>query len=332
MHNNPAAETKRHLASLESCLSQYDFSDSFCFLDRSQESGLSSQTIGAMRQRILKIIEVALFQDGDVSLGIRLARAAGEIELIREKIRQLRSSDQPNLGYYDLPLAIGQFGTQADIENLIRNYTSDTRFIADTLGRPEYDNPIKAFRLGISMNLHRYAKHYNVPLGRVGEASTVNAAVELHKRNYDLVVGVLNAGTIFALPLEALGSNVRYLEYHRSWKRKKPVWRKVGRHQEKPKKAKRILICENDSVTGKTLRAVLPKVEALEPELIDVCFDSEDEAAFQKSLEAARHLPLNEIIDADSLGYDNLYGNLRGFSEKLRQPDEWNTNNDNDRA
>lgn len=99
----------------------------------------------------------------------------------------------------------------------------------------------------------------------------INAAGEL-SRQYDLIVGVMNSGGIMGSLCELMGGNVRYLDWHRHWKKKGPTWRKIGADPTRVKEAKKILVCDNDADTGGTMRRIATALEALNPEAVDVCF------------------------------------------------------------
>ena len=122
-----------------------------------------------------------------------------------------------------------------------------------------------------------YAGQVGLPLESMNteiRPDMINAAGELISQ-YDLIVGVMNAGCSMAALCELMGGNVRYIEWHqkdREWENREPVWRNVGMNFKPVTEAKRILVCENDAVTGTTLRKIIPALQALGSEAVDVCF------------------------------------------------------------
>lgn len=142
----------------------------------------------------------------------------------------------------------------------------------------------------------------------------INAAMEIKRMNYDLAIGILNGGSTLAHLVEMSGVETRYLEWRRNWKRA-PIWKKMGGNQAKVQQADRILLIEDDAVTGSTLRAVQPLIENLNPSQVDVCFWN---SIGKLSFEAARGLDFFEkIMHVSMLNHADILDKMDEFRTKL---------------
>lgn len=101
----------------------------------------------------------------------------------------------------------------------------------------------------------------------------LHAVQQLRKKDYDLVLGIVRGGVPLATLFEMHGDRTRYIEHHRSWKKRPPIWRKIGRDVARIREAKTVLVCENDAVTGNTLGRVHDWIrDQVGAEAIDICF------------------------------------------------------------
>lgn len=126
----------------------------------------------------------------------------------------------------------------------------------------------------INSQLKLYCEKYNIPFKQLLNAESLNMAVETLRNRYDLAIWVLGSGTGVAALHEICGRNVRYLEWHKTWK-KEAVWKNIGEKssQKNLKNPKKILVCEHDTSTWATLTQLKEKFEKLYPNSeVDICF------------------------------------------------------------
>lgn len=264
----------------------------------------------------LLLIELGFIKGESGSLGYDIADATKETELIRERIRILvETGDFRNSSDVQ---AIQTYGSQLEIHTALTKHkpkTEEDSFFENFINTRPTSNPLCDLYSRAYANLKSYAEKFEIPFRHTPRAYDLSAAIELSRKKYDLIIGVLKAGSTLALPMEAIGENVRYMEWHKHWKRK-PVWRNVGRATEKPKKAKKILLCENDAVSGNTIEALLPSLEKLGAEEVDICFTA---LYPEKSTQISESLPLNSIYNTSDLGYKNCYSNLVEFRRRFAE-------------
>lgn len=144
----------------------------------------------------------------------------------------------------------------------------------------------------------------------------LNAAVELSKEQYDLVVAVMNSGAPLATLLEVLGQNVRYLEWRKHWT-KQPQWRNIGLHRQKIQSAHKILVSEDDTMTGTTLKTIAPILQSLGPDQIDVAFTVNIHRTNEAVIE--NNSAYNKSIDIKKINPEHFFENLQLFTEILQQ-------------
>jgi hypoxanthine phosphoribosyltransferase len=245
---------------------------------------------------------IALHLEDDVSLGdgLRIAEAVGRVDLIRARIAQgfvLEEHKSP----LSLCLAAFKYGTEEQHIEAIK--------VMEDMGIGQYSMIDKSEKVEreiqqINDHFHFYRSQY--PLnnrhyfegGKPFSAYQLNAAAELLKTDYDLVIGLQSGGVLFAALLEMLGMNVRYLSWHREWAPtgRSPEWEQIGSVQEKPTTAQKILLCEDDSVTGNTLDVVGKFLSNLGADRTDIFFknhwiesnreNTEDSAFFANAIDA----------------------------------------------
>lgn len=147
-----------------------------------------------------------------------------------------------------------------------------------------FEETIRRLRIAMDAYQTKYGLNTKRNKERDGKMNLymINAVGELYDK-YDLVVGVANGGINMASLFEIYGVETRYIEWHsgtgdpKRWKRD-PVWRNIGFDRRKVKEAKRILVCENDAMTGQTLSKVVEFLgEKFDPEVVDVCFELDSE-------------------------------------------------------
>jgi len=156
--------------------------------------------------------------------------------------------------------AVNRFG----FENT--RYESDLHFLEKCFS---IANVCESIRAGVQLYCSSLGSriHY----GRMNVSlMAMNAAVELAQGDYDLTVGVAQGGSILPLLMHCLVGKATFVK--NSPDGAKMHWFAPGREFRRPDQAPRILVCEDDALTGKTLKKVRETVAQLNPETVDVCF------------------------------------------------------------
>ncbi len=145
----------------------------------------------------------------------------------------------------------------------------------------------------------------------------VNTAMEISRSDYDLIVGIYRGCTSLTTPLEVIGDNVRYINYSRLRNPNRDAeWLPVGRVRQVPEKAEKILVCEDDAVTGGSLKKAVPLLEKLDPKQVDVCFTGFD---LVRSVGEVKKIPFyNKAWGLWNI-FDRYVGNIRKFDARLKR-------------
>jgi hypothetical protein len=111
------------------------------------------------------------------------------------------------------------------------------------------------------------------------------AALQVSQMDYDLVVGVHHKGMNLPNYLRPLGQNVASFDWRRSGEYE-ARWRDPEQTQ-RMEPGMKVLVCEDDAVTGSTLQQVKNKLAELNPTSIDVCLTG---VHYEKSQEAVQNV------------------------------------------
>lgn len=272
-----------------------------------------------IRKSVSTLLEMAYEEDN--MYAVRMISKHLEINIddrLRERISEgiLNSNGEPD---YDLARVTMELGTDEQISEVLRIY--DYRYPPDSNTR-EQEHIIGRGKPGFLLesiynNVRKSIVGCRLPARRLwSRFLNVNAAAEIEKRDYDLAVGLLNGGLHLALMTEIAGVRTRLISVHRDSKCE-PYWKNIRKGDSKVKKAKNILICEDDAVTGGTLRRIIPLIEKLEPENVDVCFSG---IYSDRSIDAASTIPVyNNAFHTVSFGFDRLYENIKEMELASRQ-------------
>ncbi len=184
----------------------------------------------------------------------------------------------------------------------------------ETVERLVAERGMLAEKMAVIRNLlSQYSQIHNLPEKNIS-FTQVNAAIEISKMDYDLVLCILNGGASLGNLVEIAGLNTRFLEWRKHWK-KDPIWRKVGKNTTKPTGANNILVIEDDASTGTTLKAIQPLIKKLNPENVDICFCG---MFLKHSIDVAQSLSsFNEVVRMFSLSHKKALDNLDEFRAKL---------------
>ena len=230
----------------------------------------------------------------------------------KERMREVFRKSE-NYEDHDIFNAV-QSGTRVEKRNATARYLSHIQIDRNfENGLPFYTEKIEAIR----KELTRYCETHAIPLTQKITARTINLAMETLREEYDLVIGVLNSGSPVAAIHEIFGRQVRYVEWHRNWKRP-PIWRKVGSNMTpiKVNSVSKILVCEHDTHSGTTLQALLPYIEKLNPKTVDICF-LEDIHGVNHS-HANCFETLRAIMNSTEVPQHRLYDHVIQLGKQLR--------------
>lgn len=130
---------------------------------------------------------------------------------------------------------------------------------------------------------------------------------------YDAIVGIANAGISVPLLSSSLSHpNCGIIEYHHRSKVTPLQWIVPLKKEE----TSRILICENDAVTGQTLQKVIPTVlRKCKTEKADILFTAD----IQHSQKVAKNVPgVGEAFEASQFPRKNVFQRMCDIRDRLR--------------
>lgn len=254
-----------------------------------------------------------------------LAQFLNDYGLIMAHIREFGISSwgerkQAYVPYYDLFKTVLARGNGRQINRAMEVYFSQFRgnsFVdaAGILGFGE--SRLADVILRTRENLRDYVRINGIEQKAGISPFHVHAAMEISKMDYDLIAGIYRGCTSLTTPLEVISDNVRYIDYSRTRAPEiDPKWHAVGRMQGVANRADKILVCEDDSVSGGSLRRVIPLLEELEPRRVDICFSGYNlDASYHNALT----IPYYKIVSGMRVSFDSFVGNLRAFDAKLKR-------------
>ncbi len=142
------------------------------------------------------------------------------------------------------------------------------------------------------------------------------AALQIKEAHYDLVAGIHSGGSLLPNRLHPIGQNVAYIEWHQRWEAS-PRLRNVHATQAL-RKGMRILLCENDAITGESLRRVSEKLERdLRPSSIDLCFTG---MGYKNSGELAKaQKRFGSIFHITELDQASVFTDMIRYRDQLEQ-------------
>ncbi len=270
----------------------------------------------------LNLADSAMENDGNLHMGFKLCKSLGLIDKIKERVDKgpLAIDGQT---YVDLTAAILEYGSDDQAEEALKSWMQSGRHILLEMEESRY---LKERLYVIEDAYAEFCKEF-YPEKQYGlngqipsptyESKTewINAAMEIKKKNYDVVVGVLKSGVLMASLLDFLGQNTRYAEWHRGWK-KGPVWKKIGSNTDKPEQAEKILVCEHDTKSGETLKALEPFLKKLNPGQIDISFWIDLHNANQRNVDRAGYF--TDDFHVKDITTENLVKNLNEALEHAK--------------
>lgn len=295
-----------------------DINDSRSADEQSEELKkiLGADLLDTYKQKILQIAEFCLKDDYNLYVALKYFKFLGLQDRIVERISKgirFRFGNK-DLVSGELFRATCEYGTEEQIKNATEIYIKKESITP--LYRLE-DNPyFKEKFEEIKNAIKKYSQFYNLPVGFPITAEILNVAMEIRKRDYDLAIGVMRSGALMAIILEMLGTKTKYLEWSRNWK-KGPIWRKIGRDWNKTVEAGgKIMVCEHDTHTGATLKAIAPAIKNLKPKTLDICFWIDAHHTNKKIVESSEDY--GSTFNLEDFPKDKFFDNLQNFLKAIR--------------
>ncbi len=242
--------------------------DGYDVVAKLDNSGLPAKDIREIRALLVQRAEMALEDDLNPLVACHLLPQLGMEDRLRDRVKRGIRYGENSDGEVCFDYFTKGFKYLDEQER--ESYTDEflTEYDFTCLESAEY---FREERRALDSAFEKYCAKWNLPHVSLA-LEHVNAAQELMKEEYDLAVGVMNSGAPMTVMLECLGMSARYLEWHlKDWEGP-PVWREIGRETESPKRAKKILVTENDTQTGATVEAIIPTLKELGPDQVDVTF------------------------------------------------------------
>lgn len=193
----------------------------------------------------------------------------------------------------------------------------------------EEQNPDSVKRLlgRIQSRLVRYAHIHQLPFIRQQSSRLFpNAAMELESK-YDAVVGIPGSGTTLANymhPLRPTG----YLEWHKAYnldEREEEEmlerWKNGPEWQDSTpplvlKPGMRVLLTENDALSGITLETIRKKLSEYEPSAVDVCFTW---MRAERSKAIGRALGFHNVFHITDVPQQRVFTTMMAYEKRLKQ-------------
>ena len=253
-----------------------------------------------------KLIMAGLKNDANLADAYSYSDEIGEYDEIIARMKQgVYSHGQT---YFDLMQAALRWGDENDIRRAIIAWKTRCKYDAHSMNMDLDFSPITEIVDKINNAVRNYASDFDLYYTGTG-SPTINAAVEIKKQEYDLAVGIQKGCSNLTTILEMLGQPSSNIRFSQRWEKRKPYWMKVGRDGGKIQSAKRIIVCENDVSSGKTLQAVQPYLEKLNPESVDICFTGLHQ---EKSIEKAKTMGFyTHVFSTMTVGFEDYLANLK---------------------
>lgn len=275
--------------------------------------GEKKKVLEECKSKMLEIAKLGLEHDANIHVAFKYFRALGREDLIQKRLAKSMRHESGET-YTDLFYEFLNRGTTQKAEEAIRDWIEDAKMpLIGFEGTKYFSERLKP--------IHAAYEHFARSYGLEDQSFTpdlayINAACELKKRHYDVVIGVLNSGLPLAAFMDFLGQPTRYVEWHRHWKTG-PKWRKMGSDHARIKGAKKILVAEHDTHTGKTLEVLAPFLEKLHPDIVDVAFNTDRWETNQQHVSA--NPMYHEQVHVRSMPLQSLVENLNDVTKHAKE-------------
>lgn len=175
------------------------------------------------------------------------------------EIKSFISENFDNLSHdFDFCNLVARYWNESQKRDIVKIYFSLSNFNLweAWLERdfPYFDDIVNS----IWDDIKAYSNKYNIPIKQTFNSSTINHAVLINKGNYDLVIWILGSWSNIPAINEMLWGNSLYIEWHRTWKKKLPLIKKVWKSKwiADFSQYKKILVCEHDVDSWITLEKI----------------------------------------------------------------------------
>lgn len=227
--------------------------------------------LACVREMQFEMATAALENDANLYQAFLILESLGETDLIKARADKSPRTVTGELYYY-LALAILDYCSDDKAEALIKEWVTERGGEIVNLENTKYFKE-RLTVIGNSFSAFAQAQGLPSEIPRLSSNACalhfINAAVEFKRRGYDVAIGIMNSGVHLAALLDYIGQPTRYVEWHSNWK-KPPVWRNIGSEHGAITRATKILLCEHDIHTGKTLDTLKPFLKKLGPAEVDV--------------------------------------------------------------
>ncbi len=268
-----------------------------------------------LKKRLFRLADVCFDTDRNIFIGLQIYRHYRNIDAIKQRLQK---------GIYtrgfinsDLVKATLDFEEEVQSEQALHTLIQagmSPEPCANTAYMERRMKPIKeAYRM--------FARKHHLPetIPEIYDENDrclyINAAMELRKRGYDLAIGVLNSGIKTAQLLDFFGQATKYAEWHRDWKQP-PAWRNIGGGRKPETQTGKILLCEHDTNSGATLKALIPFLQKLKPRQVDVVVQLDVHQKAKSNIEALGYYTGIELVQ--NIPYTNFIANLNQAAEYAR--------------
>lgn len=182
------------------------------------------------------------------------------------------------------------------------------------------DGKISAEKIKFNEYIKEFAKQKKVTLKRNIGISTVKALQYIESSKiYDCIVGVAHSGTPVAMATAGAlpWQPTAVIEYHRRWQTPARLYKAVSNIQAL-QSAKRILLCDNDAITGETVSKVVERLVQSTTAKIDVLVSPVMRNITEDDLKA-KVPEVENMIDTNTLPNIKVYSALLRYNAQLKK-------------
>ena len=260
-----------------------------------------------LRRKMAEIVEekaLELCEIGKYAIGSKLLTLINCTTTLAE-IARARGIENlsGDLNFLD---AVDMYGNDSERNALLKNYpwhrNSDGKIckLADSIKAEtmEFRKKTSKMRVGIEASCFQ-----------------ISAAMQISRQDYTAIFGILQSGASIAAYTDVLDVPSGFIEYHRRWPTKKPVWKEANRAKKYGQNGA-ILLCENDAISGKTIENVRRKVDTLNPTRVDILFTGYHE---KSSKDLAIKNGADNTFHINDYDCTHVYSDMLEFRKKLQE-------------
>lgn len=294
---------KKQTEVLRQILDWYDIHPNFDRPIAQQHISDDENCIEQLKKAAFDLARVAIIDDYNIYAAFKYFKFIENTKPIEERIKQgIRGKRSGKVNFHLYKEAVRLSDNEENNLQLAQAVLDEDPEIFPLVA--EITPPVNSKIQAVRNNIDVYSDRYQIPRLPIDDrvvVDLINAAGEIACMDYDYIVGVLNAGAPIPIILEILGKKTGYIEWHKNSK-KDPEWKKTGVDINTIGQPQKILVCENDVSTGTTLKRIIPFLEELRPNQIDVCFHS------------PTWFPMTEVMQ--TIPFYTNYFHVRTFNKK----------------